>query len=66
MQVDPINLALKGAKTKRVKQKYHRLLSNFSFKFNLRHYSMVSAEREYTDDVVRQAGAHTRPLFSST
>jgi hypothetical protein len=44
VQVDPIKPALKGAGTKRLKLKYHKLLSNFPFKFNLRRYSMVSVD----------------------
>ena len=40
MQVDPIKSALKGAGTKRLKLKHHKLLSNFAFKFNVRRYNV--------------------------
>ena len=38
VQVDPIKLTLRAPGTKRLKVKYEALLSNFAFKFNLRHY----------------------------
>ena len=41
VQVDPITPTLKAPGTKRLKLKYHELLSNFAFKFNLRRYSEV-------------------------
>jgi hypothetical protein len=48
-------------------------LSNLAFNFNLRHYS-EEAQRQLADEQVRssiafgalEAGAYTRPLFSST
>jgi hypothetical protein len=54
---------LKAPGTKRVELQHDEPLSNFAFKLILRRYSM--------GDVVSlveraQAGAYTRPLFSST
>ena len=63
MHVDPIKPTLKAPGTMRLKLKYGKLLSSFAFRFNL---------RRYTEGVLRfccdelQAGAYTRPLFSST
>jgi hypothetical protein len=39
VQVDPFELTLKEAGTKHLKPKYHKLLSNFAFKFYLRRYT---------------------------
>jgi len=51
-------------------------LSNFAFEFNLHHYnkddrtrlyeSMYQLEYSPGEDIIKQAGAYTRPLFSST
>ena len=40
MQVDPIKPALKAHGTKRLKLKCDKLLSSFTFKFNLRRYNV--------------------------
>ena len=40
MQVHPIKPKLKPPGTKRLKLGYEELISNFAFKFNLRHYTM--------------------------
>ena len=69
-QVDPINPTFKAPGTKRLKQKNDELLSSFAFKINLRRYTMGPE----TDFVLvscggagmPEAGAYTRPLFSST
>ena len=42
MQVDPIKPTLKAPGTKRLKLTYHKLLSSFAFKFNLRRYLEVA------------------------
>jgi hypothetical protein len=42
VQVDPIKPTLKPPGTKRLKLKYHKLLSSSAFKFNLRRYIMVA------------------------
>jgi len=39
VQVDPITPTLKAPGTKRLKLKYHKLLSSFAFNCNLRRYS---------------------------
>jgi hypothetical protein len=39
MQVDPIQPVLKPLGTKRLKLKYHKLLSNFAFNFNVCRYT---------------------------
>ena len=40
MQVDPINSELKPPGTERLKLEYDKLPSSFTFKFNLRRYSV--------------------------
>jgi hypothetical protein len=61
----------KAPGTKRSNLKYAELLSNFAFNVNLRRYN--KAGRAVTAAVASrlraellQAGAYTRPLFSST
>jgi len=39
VQVDPVQPTLKAPGTKRLKLKYDDLVSNFTFKFNLRRYN---------------------------
>ena len=41
MQVEPITPTLHAPGTKRLKLKYHELLSSVAFKFNLRRYNLV-------------------------
>ena len=74
MQVDPIKPKLKPPGTQRLKLKCVRLLSTFAFKLNLRRYSQatqvggageLAVMSEDTAGMV-QAGAYTRPLFTST
>jgi hypothetical protein len=55
----------------RLKLEHDKPLSNFAFKFNLRRYNVViqgtvRAAVTDPDGVEREAGAYTRPLFSST
>ena len=45
VQVDPMNPMLKAPVSKNLKLKYDKLLSNFGFIFNLRHYTKVAASR---------------------
>ena len=69
MQVAPIKPTLKAPGTERLQLKYEELLSNFGFKFNLRRYSKMAKETEVESLYFlgeMQAGAYTRPLFSST
>jgi len=82
VQVDPIKPTLKPPGTKRLKQTHDEPLSSFAFKLNLRRYTVVmegAAEQLTADDIDNllevvsdaislppQAGAYTRPLFSST
>ena len=46
MQVNPIKPTLKAPVSNSLKQKNHTLLSHVAFKFNSRHYIMVSAKTE--------------------
>jgi len=81
VQVDPIKPTLKTPGTKRSKLKYDRPLSSFAFKFNLRRYNkatsnictaqallanMAGLYAVYHGPDGLKAGAHTRPLLSST
>jgi len=45
VQVDPIKPTMKAPGTQALKLQYHKLLSTFAFKFNLRRYSKVGAIR---------------------
>ena len=56
VQAEPIKPTLKAPGTERLKLKCDELLSNFTFKFNLRRYNEDRLE----------AGAYTCPLFGST
>ena len=67
---------LKAPGTMHVKLKYNKLLSNFAFRFNLSHYTKLAVV-EPTDkaefnqafddfNAALEAGAYTRPQFSST
>ena len=49
-----------------LKLKYDEPLSNFAFKFNLRHYNEWDEEKQANKVQLYRAGAYTRPLFSST
>jgi hypothetical protein len=65
VQVDPIKPTLKPPGTKRLKLEFDVLLSNFAFKLNLRRYTKVQQlARVWARRL--EAGAYTRPLFSST
>jgi len=72
-QIDPIKTTLKAPGIKRLKLECDKLLSSFAFKYNFCRYNMVPAREltkpseraEFMEDV-REAGAYTRSLFSST
>ena len=64
VQVDPIKPTLKATGSERLKLKYDEPLSNFAFNFNLRPYA--SGKSVCYNAPVLEAGAYTRPLFSST
>jgi len=70
VQVDPVKLKLKPPGTKRLKLKYDTLRSSFAFNFNLRRFKKASEEEEKDGKgdkkTEKEAGAYTRPLFSST
>ena len=73
MQVDPFKPTLKAPGIKHLKLNCDILLSNFALNFNLRCYSSEAEdERERATEAAQvalqksQAGAYTRPLFSST
>ena len=70
VQVDPMKPKLKPPGTKRLKLKCDVLLSNFAFKFNLRHYIPVLSSLTFLAAIeftpAPAAGAYTRPLLSST
>ena len=74
MHVDPMKPLLKAPVTKRLKLKCDELLSSFAFKFNLRRYIEIDADKRTMNvlDIAgaeweaRKAGAYTRPTFSST
>ena len=68
MQIDPIKPTLKPPGTEHMKPNYDKLLLEFAFKFNLRHSIEVLVGVAAGDRVAWQleAGAHSRPLFSST
>jgi hypothetical protein len=55
VQVDPIKPALNGAGTNRLKLKYHKLLSNFPFKFILRRYTEMNEQSSRSHTIVRLA-----------
>ena len=61
MQVDPMKLKLKPPGTKRLQLKYHILLSNYAFKFNMRRYTKVilrgMGDRAHEGSAVRAAAA---------
>jgi len=48
VQVDPMRPMLKAPGTKRLKLKYHKLLSSFAFEFNLRRYSTATSTSSCT------------------
>jgi hypothetical protein len=56
VQVDPIEPTLKAPGTNRLKVKYHKVLSSFAFKFNLRRYRTVPDLREAGSYKVRSGG----------
>jgi hypothetical protein len=80
VQSEPMKPKLKAPGTKRLKLKYENMLSRFAFKCNLRRHvwGSWSAQRagaaEARDGTatlsalapVEAAGAHTRPLLTST
>jgi hypothetical protein len=77
VHVDPINPTLKAPGTERLILNCDEPLSNFAFNFSSRRYgegSHVCVMNESDDEahvilrgcVAVQAGAYTRPLFSST
>ena len=67
MQVDPIKPTLKAPGLNLLKLNYNEPPSNFAFKFKVHHYSEVWAFDLDANTWSRlQAGAYTRPLFSST
>ena len=67
MQVDPIEPTLKAPGTERLKLKRDKPLSNFALKINLRRYNMEELVAESSAKARGiEAGAHTRPPFTST
>jgi len=72
VQVDPIKPTLKAPGTKCLKLKHVTLFSSFAFKIDVRRYTKVSLGvsavlTELAENPARvEAGAYTRPLFSST
>ena len=77
VQVDLMKSTLKAPGTKRLKLKYDGPLSFFAFEFNLRCYTTGTAaafaprsarapSTSASGRRSRQAGAYTRPFFSST
>jgi len=46
VQVELMKPMLKAPKTKRLKLKYYKLLSSFTFRFNLRRCNLEAKERE--------------------
>ena len=72
MQVDPIKPMLRSPGTQRLKLTFENLLLSFAFKFKLRRYITVFGHAVFLNAVAMQlvtaceAGAYTRPLFSST
>ena len=71
VQVDPMKSQLKVHGSKHLKLTYDGLLSSFAFNFNLRHYLVVGVVEHQMRKVELkmryfEAGAYTRPLFSST
>ena len=72
VQLDPIKPTMKAPGIKLLKLKYDKPLSNFAFKFNLRHYNSehnIHKQRQLRElaeiNGTIKAGAYTRPLFSS-
>ena len=66
MQVDPIKPTLKAAETKRLKLKYHKLLSNIAFNFNLRRYTVgliICPSRELARQTHEVVEGYTTELF---
>ena len=61
---------LKASETKRVKLECDELLPIFAFKFNLRRYTKTKTMKQQREFLpvynCREAGAYTRPIFSST
>ena len=72
MQVDPIKHTLKAPGPKYLNLEYDLPLSNVALKFNLRRFSVANnhVSRNGKDGIrlgdTAEAGAYTRPLFSST
>jgi len=80
VQVDPIKPKSKQPGTKRLKPKRDIMLSKSAFEFNLRHYTEAQEvkqqhlerwKQQKRDQYAewkhgKEAGAYTRPLFSST
>jgi len=54
---------LKPPGTQPLKLKHGKLLSSFTFKFNLRRYTGVVIYTRAMQEMTRQAGAYTRSLF---
>jgi len=48
VQVECMNTVLKAPGTKRLKQRYDKLLYRFAFNFNLRRYTEVSLTTDYS------------------
>ena len=58
---------LKAPGSKRLKIGHEKLLSDFAFNLNSRHYTLgAPPHNPLALDTAPPAGAHTRPLFSST
>jgi hypothetical protein len=75
VQVEPIKPVVIAPGTMLLKPAYDEQLSNLAVSFNLRRYTMERDRVTSEDDdmyvaecelVGREAGAYTRPLFSST
>jgi hypothetical protein len=69
VQVDRIKPKSKARGTNRLKLAYDELLSNFAFKFNLRHYIKENGAQlrmDFIANALCEAGAYTRLLSSST
>jgi hypothetical protein len=61
VQVDPMKPTLKPPRSKRLKLEHEKPLSSVAFNFNLRRYM-----KAVDIGIKQEAGAYTRPLFSST
>ena len=69
MQIDPVKPMLNQPESKRLKLKCDKLLSTIGFNFNLRRHTKGAenaALRERNGVLESEAGAYTRPVFSST